>query len=62
MARHTETVMVKDGGRERAVKVTIDAPNPETLDVQHLAQMAWFQPRKKIKAGDVTVTVQKFKR
>ena len=26
MARFTDTVMIKDGGRERAVKVTVDAP------------------------------------
>ena len=26
MARYTETVMVRDGGRERAVRVTLDAP------------------------------------
>lgn len=26
MAKYTETVMVRDGGLERAVKVTIDAP------------------------------------
>ena len=62
MARYTETVMVRDGGRERAVTVTIDAPNPESLNVQHLAQEAWFHPAKRLKIGDVTVKVQKFRR
>ena len=41
------------------MKVTIDAPSPESLNVQHLVQEAWFQPAKKLKISNVTVKVQK---
>ena len=62
MAKHTETVMVRDRGKERAVKVTIDAPNPGALDIQVLAQEAWLRPAKNLKIGNVNVQVAKFER
>lgn len=62
MATIKETVMIKDGGRERAVKVTINAPIPEDVDVQALAQQAWLARGKRIKLGLVTVKVEKFER
>ena len=62
MAKFVETVMIKDGGRERAVKVTIDTPNPEELDIQYLAQRAWLQPGKKLKIGNLTLSVKAFGR
>jgi hypothetical protein len=62
MAKLVETVMIKDGGRERAVKVTIDAPSLENLDVPTLAQEAWISPRKILKVGTATVKVEKFGR
>jgi len=62
MARFTDAVVVKDGGLERAVKVTIDAPNPEELDSPHLAQQAWLQSGKKLKIDNVTVRVKAFGR
>ena len=59
MAIFKDTVMIKAGGLERAVKVTVDAPNPEALDIQRLAQEAWLQPSKRLKVGDVTVKVER---
>ena len=62
MAKFTNTVMIKDGGLERAVKVTIDAPYPDDVDVQALAQQAWLARGKRIKLGLVTVKVEAFGR
>jgi hypothetical protein len=62
MAKFTDTVVIKDGGRERAVKVTIDGPYPDDVDVQLLAQQAWLAHGKRIKVGLITVKVQKFGR
>jgi hypothetical protein len=62
MTKITDTVMIKDGSRERYVKVTIDAPNPEELDPQYLAQKAWLTRAKKLKRGNVTVTVERTRR
>jgi hypothetical protein len=62
MAKLIETVVVKDGGQECAVKVTIDAPNPEELDIPRLAQEAWLLSGKKLKIGNVTVSVKAFGR
>jgi hypothetical protein len=59
MAKVTEIVMIKVGGRERAVKVTIEAPTPEELDIRYLAQRTWLTPGKKLKRGNVTVKVEK---
>lgn len=57
MAKHSETVMVRDAGISRAVKVMIEAPHPEELDIQYLAQEAWLRPSKKLIRGNVTVWV-----
>ena len=57
-----QVIEIKDGGQARAVKVTIDAPYPEDVDVQLLAQQAWLAPGKRLKLGLVTVKVQKFRR
>jgi len=54
--------MITDGGRERAVKVTVDAPSLEGLDIQALAQQAWLRPTKRLKVGEAAVKVQKFGR
>lgn len=62
MAKVVHTVMIKDGGDERAVKVTVDAPNPEELDTQYLARRAWFTRSKKLKRGTVKVKVEKIGR
>ena len=62
MARFSDTVMIRDGGRERAVKVTIDAPSLEGLDIQALAQQAWLRPTKRLKVGEAAVKVEKFGR
>jgi hypothetical protein len=62
MAKYTETVMVKDGGRERAVKVMITAPTLDGVDVQDLAQKAWRAPTKKIVDRPITVKVEAFRR
>jgi hypothetical protein len=62
MVRHIEKVVIKDGGRNRRVRVTIDAPNPEALDIWHLAQKTWLRPTKELKIGNVTVSVKAFRR
>ena len=54
--------MVRDGGRERAVKVMIDAPSLEGLDIQALAQEAWLRAGKEMVTGNVTIRVEKFGR
>ena len=58
MARHSEIVVIKVGQRERVVKVTVDAPYPEELDIQYLARKAWPMRSKRLKRGNVTVTVE----
>jgi hypothetical protein len=58
MAKHIEKVVIKDDGRNRRVRVTIDGPNPEALDIWHLAQKAWLRPTKELKIGNVTVSVK----
>jgi hypothetical protein len=62
MAEHTDKATIKDGGRERLVRVFIEAPSLDGLDVQSLAQEAWFRPGRMLKKGEVTVVVAKFKR
>lgn len=52
---------IKDGDRERVVRVTIDAPNPEEMDMRYLAQKAWSMRGKKLKRGQITVTVARSK-
>ena len=53
-------MMIRDGGKERAVRVTIDAPLLDGLDVQALVQAAWLQPAKRLKVGEAAVKVEKF--
>lgn len=62
MARYIETVMVRDGGRERAVRVIIDAPTLDGLDIEALAQEAWLRAGKRMVTGNVTIGVEKFGR
>ena len=52
--------MIRDGGKERAVRVTIDAPLLDGLDVQALAQAAWLQPAKRLMVGEAAVKVVPF--
>ena len=56
------TVKVKDGGCERAVSVTVDAPSLDGLDIQALAQATWLEPAKRPKVGEAAVKVEKFNR
>ena len=44
------------------MKVTIDAPLLDGLDVQALAQDAWLQPAKRLEVGEAAVKVEKFGR
>jgi hypothetical protein len=62
MTEHTDKVTIKDGGQERLVKVFIETPSLDGLDIQSLAQEAWFRPGRMLRRGDVTVIVAKFKR
>jgi hypothetical protein len=62
MAEHTDRVTIKDGGQKRMVRVFIEAPSLDGLDIQSLAQEAWFRPGRMLRKGDVTVIVAKFKR
>jgi hypothetical protein len=62
MATFKETVMITDGGQSRAVRVTIEAPSIEGLDIQALAQEAWIRAGKKMKTANVTVVVKKLSR
>ncbi len=62
MAILEEVVLVKDGGRMRAVRVVISATKLEELNVQALAQEAWGKRDKKLVWGDVVVRVEKFGR
>jgi hypothetical protein len=62
MTEHTDRVTIKDGGRERLVRVFIEAPSLDGLDIRALAQEAWFRPGRMLRKGDVTVIVAKFKR
>jgi hypothetical protein len=58
MARHTEIVVMKVGDREQVVKVTVDAPYPDELDIQYLARRAWPMRSRRLRRGNVTVTVE----
>jgi hypothetical protein len=62
MEEHTRIMKIKDGGVERIVRVFIEAPCVELLDVGALAQEAWFRPGRMLRKGDVTVVVARFKR
>jgi hypothetical protein len=62
MADHIDTATIKDGGQKRLVRVFIEAPSLDGLDVQALAQEAWFRPGRMLRKGDVTIIVAKVKR
>jgi hypothetical protein len=62
MPKRTETLMIEDGGTQRAVKVTIDAPDPAELDIQYLAQKAWLTRSKMLTRVSVTVKVERVRR
>jgi len=62
MPTHTETVMIIAGGIERAVRVTVEAPELGALDLQALAQEALIRPGRTLRRGDLVVKVEFFKR
>ena len=62
MAEDTQMVTIKDGGREFVVRVIMEAPSLEGLDVQSLAQQAWHRPGKMLRTGDLTVVVARPKK
>jgi hypothetical protein len=60
--RLLETMMIRDRGVERAVKVILDAPSLEALDIEALAQRAWNSIGKKVTMGEVNVSEKAFGR
>ncbi len=63
MAIFKDTIMVKDRPYDRAVQVTVIAPDDmNVLNVQELAERAWRAPGTSITVGKVTVKVRAFKR
>lgn len=62
MAEDTQMVKIKDGGRELVVRVFIEAPSLEGLDVQSLAQDAWHRPGRMLRKGDLTIVVARHKK
>ena len=62
MAKFQDIVEVKDRPWNRAMRVFIDAPSLDGLDVSTLAQRAQLSPSKKITHGAVTVKVEPFGR
>jgi hypothetical protein len=62
MAEHTKLLKIKDGGREFTVRVILEGPSLEGLDVQALAQEAWHRPGRMLRQGDLTVIVARSKR
>jgi hypothetical protein len=57
-----DTITIKDQPWDRAVQVTIIAPDDENvLKVQELAERAWRAPGKSITVGKVTVKVRAFR-
>jgi len=63
MAIFKDTIMIKDRPFDRAVKVTVIAPDDvNVLNVQELAERAWRAVGKKITVGGVTVKVEAFGR
>jgi hypothetical protein len=55
-------MMIRDRGVERAVKVILDAPSLEALDIEALAQRAWNSIGKKVTMGEVNVSEKAFGR
>jgi hypothetical protein len=62
MGEYIHTTNIKVGGVERTVRAFIEAPSLQGLDVQALAQEAWFRPGRMLRKGDVTIIVARFKR
>jgi hypothetical protein len=58
-----DTIMIKDRPYDRAVEVTVTAPEGESiLNLQELAEKAWRSVNKQIIIGGVTVKVRAFRR
>ena len=63
LATFKDTIMIKDRPHDRAVEVTISAPEGVSVtNVQELAEKAWRSVNKTITIGDVTVKVRGFGR
>jgi hypothetical protein len=62
MAIFKDTIMIKDRPYDRAVQVTVIAPDVNVLNIQELAERAWRAPGKAITVGKVTVKVMAFSR
>jgi hypothetical protein len=63
MSIFKDTIMIKDRPHDRAVEVTIDAPEGVNVtNVQELAEKAWRSVNKEITVGRVTVKVRAFSR
>jgi hypothetical protein len=63
MPTFKDTIMIKDTPWNRAVKVTVIAPDEvNALNVQDLAERAWRSIGKKVTVDGVTVKVEAFKR
>jgi hypothetical protein len=62
MAEDTQMVKIKDGGRELVVRVFMEAPSLEGLDVQSLAQEAWHRPGRMLRKDGLTVVVARHKK
>lgn len=58
-----DTITIKDRPYDRAVEVTVIAPDDmNVLNVQELAEKAWRSVNKTITIGQVTVKVRAFTR
>ena len=53
-------MFIKDGGRERAVKVIVTASYPDDLNIEALAQKAWSMPTRAMKVGTASINVETF--
>ena len=63
MATFKEVITIRDRPFDRAVKVTVIAPDDKNvLNVQELAERAWRAVGKKITIDGVTVKVEAFSR
>jgi hypothetical protein len=62
MAEDTQMVTIRDGGREFVVRVILEAPSFEGIDVQSLAQEAWHRPGRMLRKGALTIVVAKPKK
>jgi divalent metal cation (Fe/Co/Zn/Cd) transporter len=59
MPTFKETILIKDRPHDRAVEVTISAPEGvNVLNVQELAEKDWRSVNKEITVGGVTVKVR----